>query len=267
MKNILFIVGIVITLAAAYVSYNNTQKVAEIAQETEKFEAQKKNIQASITDQTKKLDTLKVELKSVQEEVAEEEVKLDKAQENERQLARQLEKKQAELEGLDAKLERVDELKEEIATTLEGIGVDDVSEVAAVIDRIEGQVDDKRTELESVEAINEKLADKVAQDTEAIAKSRAELATIRKRIANNGLEMRVEAVNSEWDFAVVGAGSKNSNLSPNAELLVIRGGELVGRLFAKTIEANQTVCDIDTDFRVNTIRQGDQVILREPVAK
>jgi len=27
------------------------------------------------------------------------------------------------------------------------------------------------------------------------------------------------------------------------------------------------VCDIDTDFRVNTIRQGDQVILREPVAK
>ena len=60
-------------------------------------------------------------------------------------------------------------------------------------------------------------------------------------------------------------GTNNSNVTPQSKLLITRNGRLLGRLTPNSVEANQTVCDLNArDInRGVRIQPGDQVTLAE----
>src|SRR5690606_4623874 len=66
------------------------------------------------------------------------------------------------------------------------------------------------------------------------------------RISRNAMEAVVTAVNQDWGFLVIGAGS-NSGFTPQPSLLVKRDGKLIGRVRPTAIEATQTIADIDLE--------------------
>jgi hypothetical protein len=87
------------------------------------------------------------------------------------------------------------------------------------------------------------------------------------RIGRNSVEARVTAVDNEWGFVVIGAGS-NSGFSPQTTLLVKRDGKLIGKVNPSAIEPTQTIGEIEYKTLLPGVRiqPGDSVMLAKPAA-
>ena len=107
-----------------------------------------------------------------------------------------------------------------------------------------------------------------------LAISRAELDRLAKRmiersarIGRNSITAVITAVNQEWGFLVIGAGS-NSGFTPQTPLLVERDGRTIGRVKPSSIEPTQTIAEIDFQSLAPGVRlqAGDRVILATPTS-
>ena len=86
------------------------------------------------------------------------------------------------------------------------------------------------------------------------------------RIGRNSMESVVTAVNQDWGFLVIGAGS-NSGFTPQTSLIVQRDGRFIGRVRPSSIEPTQTIAEIDFESLSSGVRlqPGDRVMLAKPI--
>ncbi|HEY5954606.1 MAG TPA: hypothetical protein VIT18_09585, partial [Terrimicrobiaceae bacterium] len=98
--------------------------------------------------------------------------------------------------------------------------------------------------------------------------SRAQLAALQREKEDrmrqkmrNGLEGRVLAVNPAWNFVVLSLGDKNGVVN-NAELLVKRGTQFIGKVRVTSVEPSTSIADIVANSvpQGTTISPGDDVI-------
>jgi hypothetical protein len=111
----------------------------------------------------------------------------------------------------------------------------------------------------------ETLIAKLQADLES---SRGQLETLRKKDQDrtalkmrNGLEGRILAVNQAWNFVVLNLGDKNGVVG-NAEMLIKRGTQLVGKVRVTSVEPSTSIADIVANSvpRGLSIQPGDNVI-------
>ena len=114
----------------------------------------------------------------------------------------------------------------------------------------------------------------VASAEQLLAKNNDELDRLVKRkvdrdarIGRNSMESVITAVNQDWGFLVIGAGS-NSGFTPQTSLVVERDGRFIGRVRPSAIEATQTIAEIDFSSLANGVllQPGDRVILATPTS-
>lgn len=76
-----------------------------------------------------------------------------------------------------------------------------------------------------------------------------------------GLEGRILAVNQAWNFVVLNLGDKNGVVG-NAEMLIKRGNQLVGKVRVTSVEPSTSIADIVANSvpRGVSIQPGDNVI-------
>jgi myosin heavy subunit len=98
--------------------------------------------------------------------------------------------------------------------------------------------------------------------------TRAQLAAFQRekedrtrRKMRNGLEGRVLAVNPVWNFVVLSLGDKNGVVN-NAELLVKRGTQFIGKVRVTSVEPSTSIADIVAHSvpQGTSISPGDDVI-------
>ncbi|MFA7345034.1 MAG: hypothetical protein WC003_12085 [Terrimicrobiaceae bacterium] len=108
----------------------------------------------------------------------------------------------------------------------------------------------------------------IAQLQKDLESSRGQLEVLRKkdydRMAlkmRNGLEGRILAVNQAWNFVVLNLGDKNGVVG-NAEMLIKRGSQLVGKVRVTSVEPSTSIADIVANSvpRGVNIQPGDNVI-------
>lgn len=157
---------------------------------------------------------------------------------------------------------------EEVNKILADLGGDvTLDSLPEKIQQIEDDKKAKQTKLEELETL-------AAGAEKSLAASRAELDRLAKRgiersarIGRNSMEAVVTAVNQEWGFLVIGAGS-NSGFTPQTALIVERDGRKIGRVRPSSIEPTQTIAEIDLDSLSAGVRlqPGDRVILADPTS-
>jgi len=98
--------------------------------------------------------------------------------------------------------------------------------------------------------------------------ARFQLATLQKEKEDrmqqkmrNGLSGRVLAVNPAWNFVVLSLGDKNGVVN-NAELLVKRGSQYIGKVRVTSVEPSTSIADIVANSvpQGTAISPGDNVI-------
>lgn len=266
MKAILYIVAILVIGGAAFFSLNHSKKFEELQKvRLETIQSHKKtDTQASVKEK---------ELKDASEDLAKSEARREELNQSIATLKAKgttLETDVADADqtlktqdGEFAELEKtMEELKKILASLGGDVTIDNLPE------KIQQVQDQKR---ESEKSLEEKTT-LVAGAEKKLANDRAELDRLFKRdmernsrISRNAMESVITAVNQDWGFLVIGAGS-NSGFTPQTSLIVQRDGRMIGRVVPSAIEPTQTIAEIDFKSVAPGVRMqpGDRVILTKP---
>jgi septal ring factor EnvC (AmiA/AmiB activator) len=246
MKIILYIVSILAIGGAAYFSFDHSVKFKDQQKVRLETIAKNKNVTSEAEATEKDLADEKKALKLAQDDREEATQSIAALKSNETALKRQL----AELDAtLDEQKKELSDLNEAIQRAKEGLKAAGLGEDITL-----ENIGEKLKELEDTKKnLERELEEK--QTLVAAAEKRlsgnkveADRLTDRKmqrnaRMARNAMESVITAVDQNWGFVVIGAGSK-SGFTPQTLLLVKRDGKLIGKIRPTAIEPTQTIADI-----------------------
>jgi hypothetical protein len=127
---------------------------------------------------------------------------------------------------------------------------------------LQAQLDDARRQLESAERENAFLSDKMRGTQERSGQLEEEKKRRREAVgAKPGVRGTVLAVNQAYNFVVLNLGGRQG-VEPNAEMLVLRDGTVIGKIRVSSVEPSTAIGDIITSSleRGVQVQPGDIVI-------
>lgn len=268
MKAIIYAVAILVAGGAAFFSYSHSNKFKTL--EAERVQTiqtiGERNASSDVADQgIKEQRTLLAASKEKRELLSQSVSSLTSTGTG---LSNQFAGLDGEIKGQEEEFAQLkialDEVNAILATLGGGVTLDTLPE------KIQEIEEDKIAKQKSLEELEELI--KGAQNS--LASSRAEMDRLTRRatersarIGRNAMEAVVTAVDQDWGFVVIGAGS-NSGFTPQTSLLVRRDGRKIGRVRPSAIEPTQTIAEIELDSLATGVRlqPGDRVILAKPTS-
>lgn len=268
MKPILPIVAILAACGASVFSFMQYQKFEALEKDRIATIAEKNqtNADADVADKNIKDEKAKLATSKEKQELLTQSVSSLKSAGI--SLANDVAKLNEDLKGQDEEFAQLNKALDEVNSILSALGggvtLDTLTEK---IQQIEDDKKAKQTKLEELEVL-------AGGAEKSLATTRAELDRLTKRviernarIGRNSMNAVVTAVNQDWGFLVIGAGS-NSGFTPQTGLLVERDGRKIARVQPSSVEPTQTIAEIDLESLASGVRlqPGDRVILAQPVA-
>jgi hypothetical protein len=173
-------------------------------------------------------------------------------------------KSQSQKEELQAKLRaneaEIAELKKRIAGTSEPTVVAGAPPAPSSVE-LQAQLTEAKKQLDAAEREKSLLSDKIG----AAQQRSTQLETEKKRrvatTGNPGVRATVLAVNQAYNFVVLNLGGRHG-IEANSEMLVLRGGTLIGKIRISSVEPATAIGDILTSSlaRGVQVQPGDSVI-------
>jgi cell shape-determining protein MreC len=117
--------------------------------------------------------------------------------------------------------------------------------------------------IKELEAQNASLNDRVKDIDAQLATYKKKEKDRQDKIVRKGLEGQVLAVNPAWNFVVLSIGDRQGIVN-NAELLLKRGGQYLGKVRITSVEPSTSIADIvaNTLPAGVSVRPGDRVIFQ-----
>ncbi|MCW1915250.1 hypothetical protein OJ996_16810 [Luteolibacter sp. GHJ8] len=268
MKAIFYALSLLVTGAAAFFSYQNVGKYQVQKEEKEATIGKNDTLTKQKTKQQADLDEEKVKLETANRDRESVKQSISSLESKGKALVRDIATLNAQLEEQKAKFAELKKSEEQLNQMLseQGGGVT-LETLPATVQEMETKKQAKTKELEELKTGIEALEKAVAKNQEEISRLAERDTTRDSRIRRNSMESVVTAVNEDWGFVIIGAGS-NTGFTPQTKLLVKRDGRLIGMVKPSSIEPSQVVAEIDNDTVAPGVRiqPGDRVILAEPAA-
>jgi hypothetical protein len=254
MGKFLVILAILLTAISAGLGYLNQVKFAQVKQRAVDAETTVSQTKAQLTKAQGDLKTASQNLASTVTEkdqltsrLSGVQTDLEKTKAQMAQLTNDRTSLEAQISQLTADLQaKAQELEQKTtpgaANPAEG-GTDQQAQLAeqqTLISKLQGDLDSARFQLATLQ--------KEKQDR-------------MQQKMRNGLSGRVLAVNPAWNFVVLSLGDKNGVVN-NAELLVKRGSQYIGKVRVTSVEPSTSIADIVANSvpQGTAISPGDNVI-------
>ena len=132
---------------------------------------------------------------------------------------------------------------------------------APTMAELQAQLDEARKQLESAEHENTFLSEKIRTAEDQTTQLHEERKRTGPAVSRAGVRGTVLAVNQAYNFVVLNLGGRNG-VEPNAEMLVLRDGTLIGKIRVSSVEPSTAIGDIVTSSlaRGVQVQPGDIVI-------
>jgi hypothetical protein len=108
---------------------------------------------------------------------------------------------------------------------------------------LEAQLKDAITQRDELKAVKDGLESRAKNLESQIAKYRVEESRRERKALQPGLRGQILAVDRNWNFVVLSLGNRNGIVS-GADMVVQRGGSLVGKVRITSVESSQSIADI-----------------------
>lgn len=254
MGKILLFASLVISLATAGIGFVNKgnfdtakataaaeeAKVAQLNNQLKAKEEQIKTVSGDTTALTAEKDQAVAALATAQAELEKAKSSVNDATTAKSTVDAQLTQVQAELDSTKQQLTQAQSAQAAVPTGPSPEQVAELEEKNTVITKLQSDLDSARSQLEVLNKDRQNRLSKTMQ---------------------NGLEGRILAVNPAWNFVVLSLGDKNGVIN-NAELIVKRGRQMIGKVRITSVEPSTSIADIVANSmpQGTTISPGDQVI-------
>jgi len=255
MKRLILAAAILCMAGAAFVGVTNKQ--------TRDKEIESKQVAIKEYRETNdKLNTKKTELAEAVKAHAEAEDTKAKASADLAALEQSLKRQESTIAKNTEELEKISIQQKEIDLAVAKLdGITSVEELIAKEKGLQDTLAEKtaaKTGEETKLADSTKMKNNVQNQVVDLEKRQIDRA---KKIALNGLEATVVAVNKDWGFVMVNAGM-SLGVSASSSLLIKRGEELIARLRIVTLAPDMVVCDIvpESIAKGARVMPGDRAI-------
>jgi hypothetical protein len=268
MKAILYALAILVAGGAAFFSFSHSGKFEALEKDRVSTIGNNKAVTADADVADKNIKDEKALLLASQDkqELVTQNISNLKAAGN--VMKNEIAKIDEDLAGQGEEFAQLEKTLKEVNEILSGLGgdvtLDNLAEKIAEIEENKTAKENKLAELETL----------VTGAEQSLSSNRAEAGRLstrnverNARINRNSMQAVVTAVNQDWGFLVIGAGS-NSGFTPQSSLIVQRDGRRIGRVRPSSIEPTQTIAEIDFDSLATGVRiqPGDRVILATPLS-
>ena len=117
--------------------------------------------------------------------------------------------------------------------------------------------------IAELEALVTSLQGKLKANEDALATYKVKEEKRSKGMMQEGLEGRVLAVNPAWNFVVLSIGDRQGVVN-NAEMLLKRGGQYLGKVRITSVEPSTSIADIVANTLPTgvAVQPGDSVIFQ-----
>lgn len=237
------------TLSAAKEPFINDLGVALNAQNLATYETmdgELARVQKLVENRQLELENTYGDLKRTSDELATTKDELAQTQD-------QLEQARQQIVQLN---ETVTQRNAEIARQTEQIGQLEQDKAGLQV-----QIDDLNNTVAKMEDEQQDLRDKIVTLEQTVTDLEAQLGQGTVKALPKGLHGRVLVVNSDWNFVVLDIGS-DSGLVPNAEMLVHRGEQLIGKVLISGVTRQLAIADINNAWLQTGLKEGDSVAVQ-----
>lgn len=268
MKIAFYILTFLVCGVAAYFSLSHKEMFE--SQQTTRLETIQTNKTVSERADVADADvaTRKIALEAAEGKRAEADATLELVTSTGRSLTKQITDLTETIENQQVEIAGLNETTQKVTTMLAEFGTNVTpTTISETIVSLQKQRDDlilQRDELEELIAAGERnLEEKQAESARIAQRTVART----KLLALGATEAVISAVNHDWGFVLIAAGS-NSGFSPQSSMVVQRDGRVIGRVRPSSIEPTQTVAEIEYATLSPGVRfqPGDRVLLASPVA-
>lgn len=266
MKAVFYALALLVTGGAAFFSYQNLQKFQVQKEEKEHTIDLNNEMKKKSDSEQKKLDEAKVALETATRDREQVKQSIDSLTAKGKSLARELAEQDALLETQKAKFADLKKVEDQIKAIVGKLGSDvNLDNLPATVNSVKEDRDAKEKQLKELTGLVEAAQKNIEKNQAEIGRLADRDASRDARIRHNAMESVITAVNDDWGFVIIGAGS-NTGFTPQTKLLVKRDGKLIGEIKPSSIEPSQTIAEIDPDSVAPgaRIQPGDRVILAEP---
>jgi septal ring factor EnvC (AmiA/AmiB activator) len=256
MTKVLFLLSAVIMVVAGFFAYQNRQTFVDAR-------IKRHETDVSIKKQIAKLDgfgneilKIKADVSKITTEVSNESERLD-------QVKIKLRNSQSEVDNntqqIAQKNDRLKQLKADLTDLPPGVTVETLTEhmnqLKTTIAQNEAQVGDAKKATETKQAEVKKVQDQLEDIQKRINDH-------KKAFDRNSMTATIVAVNNDWGFVVIDGG-QNKGITSDTKLLITRGTTTVGKLNIVAVEGTKTVANIVQDSLRSglAVAPGDKVIL------
>jgi hypothetical protein len=261
MQKVFILATAALSLAASILGYLNREKLLETRAESAKF-------QSESSANAKKAATTASELKAANEklviagteaertasELMEARSQVSKTTSTLADVQKQVAEKDASLaqqkSDIEAKDTRITELESKLNTLAQP-----ASDPTAQL----------KKELQEKDILTAGLQSKLKDQESQLSALKEKEAQRRSKLMRSGLEGRILAVNPSWNFVVLSLGDRNGVVS-NAEMIIKRGSQRIGKIRITSVEPSTSIADIVSNSISPgiTVQPGDTVIYMGP---
>ena len=244
---------LLLTLSAVF-GVLNTAKVHSLREEQESALASAQKIQSSRIQSRRgeaSSGTDKARLTEIETRAANAETEAARAKTEKAAAAAKLQANESQLAQLQKKVEE-----------LSSASTQPTAPDAVSIPELQAQLDEARRQLDNAEREKILLAEKMQNASPPAPKAIQEQPSRRRPVASEpGLHGTVLAVNRAYNFVVLNLG-RRQGVETNAEMLVLRGGTLIGKIRVSSVEPATAIGEIisSTLPRGVQVQPGDIVI-------
>lgn len=254
----LLIASILFSIGAAALGFLNRGKFLESRGALDAAQGQLTTLNQQIDATKTEIEKKKEELSQITSEKEKLSADLGEARSQADKAKQELTAEQGKLKDLETDNQAKDTRIAELETTVAELEQRTVTpEVApAAVETVELQA--RMTELET---LNQQLQDQNTALSAQMGELRRKDDGRRKLQMRQGLSGTILAVNQAWNFVVLSLGDRQG-VVPNAEMLVQRDGQYLGKVRVTSVEPSTSIADIlvRTVPRGLSVMPGDRVI-------
>lgn len=258
MARLLLIASIVLGFVTAFLGFKTKQQ-AEQLQEKLKLQTTAANQAKTLMntaqkerDEAKKsLEDTQATLKQKEADLTDAKAAADKAKGDLTKAMVDVEEKTKTLSDIQTQL---DALKKEI-------GDIKPSELAAKIKELTDSKNRADTELAEAKAVAEAMKARADELSATMDGKDRTIQEYKSNYVRQGLSGKVVAYNPGWNFVVLNIGDK-AGLKAGVQMVVLRGGNMVGKVKVTSVESSTAIADVlpGTIARGDSVQPGDTVV-------
>jgi peptidoglycan hydrolase CwlO-like protein len=256
MARVFLIFTILIGLGAAFLGFKTKQQADDLQTKLKATnealsdaKGARKKAESDLKQKDDELTKAQADLKQKEEDLTSAQTKLTDAQT----------KLTAAIADVEVKAKEVADLKELMPKNEPGV---DPKEQAEKLEKLNAELAKKETELAEAQQVQKSLQAKADEAEGKVAPLEQQIKSYKDNVTRNGLTGKVLAYNPGWNFVVLSLGDK-AGVKAGAQLVVTRGGAMIGKVKVTTVEPSTSIADVlpGTVARGQTVQPGDSVIV------